>query len=54
MKEVLELRVTEVGVNLSRVLNASSGELEAVNSPLEVGVTLSTLTERQALLSYCQ
>jgi hypothetical protein len=49
MEEVLELRVAEVGVNLSGVLNTSSGELEAVDSPLEVGVTLRALAERKTL-----
>jgi hypothetical protein len=49
VEEVLELRVAEVGVDLSRVLNASSGKLEAVDSPLEVGVTLRALPERETL-----
>lgn len=40
MEEVLELRVTEVGVNLSGVLDTSSRELEAVDGPLQIGITL--------------
>ena len=50
MEEVLELRVAEVGVNLGRVLNSGGGQLEAVDSPLEVGVTLRALPERETLL----
>lgn len=49
VEEVLELRVAEVGVNLSRIVNASSGQLEAVDSPLEVGVTLTALPKRKTL-----
>lgn len=49
VEEVLELRVAEVGVNLSGVLNTSGGELEGVDSPLEVGVTLLTLAEGKTL-----
>lgn len=49
VEEVLELRVAEVRVNLSGVLDASGGELEGVDSPLEVGFTLLTLAERETL-----
>ena len=49
VEEVLELRVAEVRVDLSGVLNAGGGELEAVDSPLEVGITLSSLAERETL-----
>lgn len=40
VEEVLELRVAEVGMDLSGILNTSSGELEAVDSPLQVGIAL--------------
>jgi hypothetical protein len=50
VEEVLELRVAEVGVDLGRVLNVGSGQLEAVDGPLEVGVTLRALAERETLL----
>jgi hypothetical protein len=52
VEEVLELRVTEVRVDLSGVLDTSSRELEAVDGPLQVGITLlarakgKTLTKR--------
>lgn len=49
MEKVLELRVAEVRVDLRGVLNTSSGELEAVDSPLEVGVTFRALAERETL-----
>jgi len=49
VEEVLELRVTEVRVNLSRVLDTSSGQLEAVDSPVEVVLTLLAGTERETL-----
>jgi hypothetical protein len=50
VEEILELRVAEVRVNLGRVLDTSSGQLEAVDSPLEIGITLRTLAEWQTLL----
>jgi len=50
MEEVLELRVAEMGVNLGRVLDAGGCELEAIDSPLEIGVTLRSLAERKTLL----
>jgi hypothetical protein len=49
VEEVLELGVAEVGVDLSRVLNTGGGQLEAVDGPLEVGVTLRALAERETL-----
>lgn len=49
MEEVLELGVAEVRMDLSGVLNTSGGELEAVDSPLQVGVTLLARTKRQTL-----
>jgi hypothetical protein len=50
VEEVLELGVAEVRVDLSRVLNTGGGQLEAVDGPLEVGVTLRALAERETLL----
>ncbi len=50
MEEVLELGVAEVAVDLGRVLNAGRSQLEAVDGPLEVGIPLRTLSEREALL----
>jgi len=49
VEEVLELRVAEVTVDLSRVLDTSSRELEAVNSPVKVVLTLLAGTERETL-----
>lgn len=53
MEKVLELGVAEVRVDLGGVLNTSSGELEAVDGPLKVGIALSSLAERETLLSCC-
>lgn len=47
VEEVLELRVTEVRVDLSGVLDTSSGQLEAVDGPGEVSLTLLAGTERK-------
>lgn len=49
VEEVLELRVTEVRVDLSGVLNTSGGELEAVHGPLQVSLTLLAGAERETL-----
>lgn len=49
VEEVLELRVAEVRVDLSGILNASGGQLEGVDSPLEVGITLLARAERETL-----
>ena len=49
MEEVLELRVTEVGVDLSGVLDTSSRELEAVDGPLQIGITLLARAKGKAL-----
>jgi len=49
VEEVLELRVTEVRVNLSGVLDTSSRKLEAVYGPVEVSLTLLAGTERETL-----
>lgn len=49
VEEVLELRVTEVGVDLSAIGNTSSGQLEGVDSPLEVGNTSVTSAEGKTL-----
>jgi len=49
IEEVLELGVAEVRVDLSRILDASGGQLEAVHSPLEVGIALRALAERETL-----
>lgn len=49
VEEVLELGVAEVRVDLGRVLNTGGGELEAVDGPLEVGVTLRALAEGKTL-----
>lgn len=49
VEEVLELGVAEVGMDLSGVLNASGGQLEAIDSPLQVGVTLLAGAEGQTL-----
>ena len=49
VEEVLELRVAEVTVDLSGVLDTSGGELEAVDGPVEVVLTLLAGTERETL-----
>lgn len=49
VEEVLELRVTEVRVDLGSVLDTSSGEAESLDSPLEVGITLLTGAEGKTL-----
>ena len=49
VEEVLELRVTEVGVDLSAVGNTSSGKLEGIDGPLDVLLTLSTGTQGETL-----
>lgn len=49
VEEVLELGVAEVGVDLGRVLDTSSRELEAVDSPLQVGITLLSRAKRKSL-----
>ncbi|KAK1242143.1 hypothetical protein MKX07_000129 [Trichoderma sp. CBMAI-0711] len=49
VEEVLELRVAEVGVDLSGVLDAGGGQAESVDSPLEVGITLLARAERETL-----
>ena len=49
VEEVLELRVTEVGVDLSAIGDTSGGQLEGVNSPLEVGNTGITSAEGKTL-----
>lgn len=49
VEEVLELRVTEVGVDLSAVGDASSGQTERLDSPLDVLLTLGTGAERETL-----
>lgn len=49
VEEVLELRVAEVRVDLSRVLDTGSRELERVDGPAEVGLTLLARAERETL-----
>lgn len=49
VEEVLELRVAEVGVDLSAIGDTSGRQLEGVNSPLEVGNTGLTSTEGKTL-----
>lgn len=49
VEEVLELGVAEVRVDLSGILNASGGQLEGVDSPLEVSVTLLARAEGETL-----
>lgn len=49
VEEVLELRVTEVRVDLSGVLNTSGGKLEAVDGPVQVSLTLLAGAERETL-----
>lgn len=49
VEEVLEFRIAEVGVDLSRVLNTRGRELEAVDSPLQIGVALLAGAKGQTL-----
>ena len=49
VEEVLELGVTEVRVDLSGVLNTSGGQLEAVDGPGKVLLTLRAGTEGKTL-----
>ena len=49
VEEVLELGVAEVRVDLGRVLDASTSELEGGDGPLEVLLTLGALSERKTL-----
>lgn len=49
VEEVLELRVAEVRVDLSGVLDTSGGQAESLHSPLEVGITLLARAERETL-----
>ena len=49
VEEVLELRVTEVRVDLSGVLDTSSGQLEAVDGPGEVLLALRAGAEGKTL-----
>lgn len=49
VEEVLELGVTEVGVDLGRVLNTSGGKAESLDSPCEVGSALLSGTEWETL-----
>ncbi|TFA99429.1 hypothetical protein CCMA1212_008781 [Trichoderma ghanense] len=49
VEEVLELRVAEVGVDLSGVLDAGGGQAESVDGPLEVSITLLAGAERETL-----
>ncbi|KUI73961.1 hypothetical protein VM1G_11931 [Cytospora mali] len=49
VEEVLELGVAEVRVDLGSVLNASGGQAESLDSPVQVGLTLLAGAERQTL-----
>ena len=49
VEEVLELRVTEVRVDLSGVLDTGGGETESLDGPVEVGLTLLAGAERETL-----
>jgi len=49
VEEVLELGVAEVRVDLSAIRDASGGQLEGLDGPLEVGVTLATRAKRKTL-----
>lgn len=49
VEEVLELRVTEVRVDLSAVGNTGGGQLEGVDGPLEVGNALGASAEGKTL-----
>lgn len=50
MEEVLEFGVAEMAVDLGGILNTGGGQLEAVDGPAEVGLSLRSLPERQTLL----
>lgn len=49
VEEVLELRVTEVRVDLGRVLDTGGGETESLDGPVEVGLALLAGAERETL-----
>lgn len=49
MEEVLELGVTEVGVDLGVVLDTSGGETESLDSPVKVRLTFLARAERETL-----
>ena len=49
VEEVLELRVTEVRVDLSVVVDTGGGETERLDGPVEVGNTLGAGAERETL-----
>jgi hypothetical protein len=49
VEEVLELRVTEVRVDLGGVLDTSGGQAEGLDSPVQVGLTLLTGAQGQTL-----
>ena len=49
VEEVLELGVAEVRVDLSGIGDTSGGQLESIDGPLDVGVTLATLAKRKTL-----
>jgi hypothetical protein len=49
VEEVLELRVTEVGVDLGGVLDTRAGELEGIDSPGQVLLALGAGTEGKTL-----
>lgn len=49
VEEVLELRVTEVRVDLSTVGDTGGGQLEGVDGPLEVGNALGASAEGKTL-----
>jgi hypothetical protein len=49
VEEVLELGVTEVRVDLGSILNTGGGQLEGIDGPLKVGVTLLARAERKTL-----
>lgn len=40
-EDIVKVRVTEVGVSLQSIGNASSRELEGVNCPLEIAVPIN-------------
>lgn len=49
VEEVLELGVAEMGVDLGGILNTSGRQLEGVDGPLKVGVTLLARAKRETL-----
>lgn len=49
VEEVLELRVAEVGVDLSAIVHTSSGQAEGLDSPLKVLLTLGAGAKRETL-----